>query len=143
MAGLQEAHDMVICVPPRHCLIQPGDPNDRTDPDVPDRTWKAAETLHLLDLFREGKALSEIGAVLDVGERDAVVQLLRILMNALGNLGDEQLASRSGEAYSREDQIRLRRMYADGCSLADIAQELGRSQLGAGWKLLSMGLGAQ
>ena len=143
MAGLQEAHDTVICVPPRHCLIQPGDPGDRTDPGVPDRTWKAAETQHLLGLFREGKALSEIGAALDVEERDAVVQLLRILMNAQGNLDDEQLAFRSGEAYSREDQIRLRRMYADGRSLVDIAQELGRSQLGAGWKLLSMGLAAQ
>lgn len=140
MAVPQDARDMIICVPPRHWLIQPGDPTDQADPGPPDRVWSETETQQLLDLFRAGQRLSEIGEALSVAERDVVVRLLRILMNTQGSLDDESLAFRAGEAYSRDDQIRLRAMYADGRSLTDISQALGRSQLGAGWKLLSMGL---
>ena len=143
MAVPQDARDMVICVPPRHWLIQPGDPAAQADPGVPDRVWNETETQQLLELFREGQRPSEIGEVLSIAERDVVVRLLRILMNAQGRLDDESLAFRSGEAYSRDDQIRLRAMYADGCSLMEISQALGRSPLGAGWKLLSMGLPAR
>lgn len=143
MAVPQDARDMVICVPPRHWLIPPGDPDAQAGPGAPERVWNETETQQLLDLFREGQKLSEIGEVLKIDERDVVVRLLRILMNAHGILDDEVLAFRSGEAYSRDDQIRLRAMHADGCSLAEISQALGRSQLGAGWKLLSMGLPAR
>lgn len=70
--------------------------------------------------------------------RHIVTRLVRLMFGARGCLDDENTAPLSGEAYSREDQQLLRGMFLQGSSLAVIAEALGRTRLGAGWKLLSL-----
>jgi len=128
-----------VCMPPREWLVYPVEPARPTEPEIPEPLWTHAETADLLALYG-GMELDEIADFLGLETRDVVIRLLRVLFAAEGRLDDESLAPRSGESYSRDDLILLRSLYTDGQGLAMISDALGRSPLGAGWKLLSMGL---
>lgn len=113
-------------------------------PDFPpadelrERTWTRVETATVLRLYDAGCSIYDLEAASGIELRHIVTRLVRLMFGARGCLDDENTAPLSGEAYSREDQQLLRGMFLQGSSLAVIAEALGRTRLGAGWKLLSL-----
>ncbi|WP_449373986.1 hypothetical protein [Arthrobacter psychrolactophilus] len=114
---------MPICVPPRAQL---------------ERVWNRAETRQLLRRYAEGFSIYELESECGIETRQIVLRLIRVVFGVRGVLDDESSAPRSGEGYTREEQQILRSRYAAGDPIPDIAAAVGRSALGAGWKLFSL-----
>jgi hypothetical protein len=87
-----------------------------------------------------GCSIYDLEAECGIETRQIVIRLIRLMFGVQGYLDDENTAQMSGDAYTQEDQQLMRGMYLRGNSLPDIADALGRTMLGAGWKLLSMQL---
>ncbi|MDD0859378.1 hypothetical protein NHF46_19975 [Arthrobacter alpinus] len=126
-----------ICVPPREWL-EIDVPDFPPADDLQERGWAHAETSKVLRLYDAGYSIYDLEAESGIEIRHVVIQMIRLMFGAQGYLDDENTAPKSGEVYSREDQQLLRSMYLQGGSLSEIAQALGRTMLGAGWKLLSL-----
>lgn len=112
-----------ICVPPRAYL---------------ERVWNRDETRQLLRRYDEGCWIYELESECGIETRQIVLRLIRVVFGVRGVIDDESFAPRSGESYTREEQQLLRSRYAAGDPLPDIADAVGRSVLGAGWKLFSL-----
>ncbi|MGP9501504.1 hypothetical protein ACT3TS_04740 [Specibacter sp. AOP5-B1-6] len=113
-------------------------------PDFPavderrERTWTRTETAKVVLLYDAGCSIYDLEEATRIELRHVVIRLVRLMFGAQGCLDDENTAPLSGEAYSREDQQLMRGMLRQGSSLAVIAEALGRTQLGVGWKRLSL-----
>lgn len=132
------SHELeTICVPRREWL-------EIAVPDFPpaderrERTWTRAETANVIRLYDAGCSIYDLEDASGIELRHVVIRLVRLIFGAQGCIDDENTAPLSGEAYSREEQQLMRGMFLQGSSLAVIAEALGRTQLGVGWKLLSL-----
>lgn len=106
--------------------------------DPQERVWIHSETSKVLRLYSTGCSILDLEAASGIEVRHIMIQMIRLIFGAQGYLDDENTAPKSGEGYSRDDQELMRYMYLQGRSLSEIAQALGRTMLGAGWKLLSL-----
>lgn len=132
-----EAWDGPICVPPRDAwevVVPDFPPMD----ELQERQWFRPETAKVLRLYRDGCSIYDLEDECGIALRHIVVRLLRLIFAVEGCLDDEETAPRSGEAYTAEDQRIMRSMHRQGRAPADIAQAVGRTPLGAGWKMLSL-----
>lgn len=128
-----------ICVPPR----------ERPDPvvtvcpprrDLWEKEWTHAETAGVLKAYDQGVSVYDLEASCGLELEQIVTRLIRVIFGVQGDLGDEGAAVNSGESYSAQDLEVMRDMYEDGGGLTVIATMLGRTPLGAGWKMLALGI---
>jgi hypothetical protein len=128
-----------VCVPPRKRpdVVVTVCPPHR---NLFEKEWTHAETARVLQAYDQGVSIYELEAICGIELEQIVTRLIRLIFGMQGDLGDESAAVNSGESYTAQDLVLMRDVYENGGSLAVIATTLGRTPLGAGWKMLALGI---
>lgn len=103
-----------------------------------ERSWTTAEQQAAVKRYERGDTVHQIALAMRIDQKDVAAILVRVLLGATGVINDEASAPQSGMAYAAADLRRIRESCNEGISLRALAGELGRSQLGVGWKMLEM-----
>ncbi|ALE07199.1 hypothetical protein AL755_19810 [Arthrobacter sp. ERGS1:01] len=139
-----EETEIPVCVPPR----RPRKSQDvvvtvwPTYLDSFERDWTHAETVQVLELYDQGVDLYSLEEICGLEVEQIVTRLIRLIFGIQGSLGDENAVANSGKPYSPQGQEMLRTGWRNGESLDVLAARLGRTPLGAGWKMLALGIPA-
>jgi hypothetical protein len=73
-----------------------------------------------------------------IDQREVAIRLIRLLLSPSGNIADESGCPRHGKKYDTDEVLRIEDLHKGGLRLRSIANEVGRTQLGVGWKLLNL-----
>lgn len=103
------------------------------------RTWSRGETAELLTLYRDGMEIAELSRRFTVVAPGVVRELSAWLLVTDGELVNED-AVKFGQTWSSEDLDRLRHGYRASASIKDLADLLGRDQLGVAFRLFQLGI---
>lgn len=109
------------------------DPYDGTE-----RRWTRSEQVQLLDHYERGRDIPGIAAEMRTDQREVAIRLIRLLLSPSGNIADESGCPRHGKNYDRDEVLKIEDLHRGGLRLRSIANEVERTQLGVGWKLLSL-----
>jgi hypothetical protein len=75
-----------------------------------------------------------------IDQKEVAKRLIRLLLSPSGNIEDESGCPRHGKKYTADEVRKLEDLYKGGLRLRSIANEVERTQLGVGWKLLNLRL---
>lgn len=101
-----------------------------------ERAFTRAEDAELLRHYESGKQVAGIAVAMQMDTKQVASRLIRLLLSADGRLDTDDHAPRARRRYEEWEIERMRQAYAAGVPLGRLATELGRSQLGVGWRML-------
>lgn len=107
-----------------------------------DRVWASDEDAALVAQYREVRKVRACALALQLDQRQVAIRLVTLLLGGEGRIDNDDEMPNSGKWYSREEVELISGQYRAGVPLRQIALAVGRSQLGVGWRLLDLGLGA-
>ena len=73
-----------------------------------------------------------------IDQREVAIRLIRLLLFPSGNIEDEKDSPRHGKKYTADEVRNIEALHQGGIRLRSIANEVERTQLGVGWKLLNL-----
>lgn len=122
-----------------------GDPED---PSKKPSQWNGERDRQALTLYSYGKQLHTIAAEIGVAHDQLVARLVTLLLNPSepltehyeGSATSEPAAGASATQYTEEQTERIREAFADRVPLADLAAELGRTEIAVGARILELQL---
>lgn len=138
VAGLElgmEQPTIVTRTSPRESGTELADPYELTE-----KRWTRAEQLQLLDLYEQGKPVSSIARAMRVDQKQVAIKLIRLLLVPSGNIENSVDCPRHGKQYTNEELRVMENLHSQRMRLRVIANELQRTQLGVGWRLLDLHL---
>lgn len=103
-----------------------------------ERRWARNEQVQLLDHYERGRDIPGIAAEMRIDQRQVAIRLIRLLLSPSGNIEDESGCPRHGKKYATDEVRKIEDLHKGGVRLRSIANEVERTQLGVGWKLLSL-----
>lgn len=105
-----------------------------------ERRWSRAEQLELLDLYGQRKSVFFIAQALHIDQKQVAIKLIRLLLAPSGDIENADGCPRHGKQYTKEELSIMEDLQRKGMRLRTIANEVQRTQLGVGWRLLDMHL---
>lgn len=132
----------------RHSRPTVGTRTSSTVPDVEledpyadkEKRWSRTEQVELLDLYGERKSVFVIAQALHVDQKQVAIKLIRLLLAPSGDIENADGCPRHGKQYTKEELGIMEDLQRKGMRLRTIANEVQRTQLGVGWRLLDMHL---
>lgn len=103
-----------------------------------ERTWGAQEDAALIDHYAEGRKVAQIAVAMQIDTKDVATRLIRLLLDPAGTIDDDDSAPNARKRYTDADHRRMQEAYDAGTRLSALARELGRSQLGVGWRMVDL-----
>ncbi|MGO4490472.1 hypothetical protein AB4Y86_00060 [Arthrobacter sp. 2YAF22_2] len=103
-----------------------------------ERVWAREEQARMLDLYEARQSVAAIAQAMRVDQRQVAIRLLRVLFDPVGDIDDATAAPRYGKNYSKSETEELLDVFHAGASILQIAGKVGRTQLGAAWKLFNL-----
>jgi hypothetical protein len=103
-----------------------------------EKRWRRIEQLELLDLYAQGKTVINMAYVLGVDQKQVAIKLMRLLLSPSGDIENADGCSRHGMKYTKEELRTMADLQGSELRLRTIANEVQRTQLGVGWKLLDL-----
>lgn len=103
-----------------------------------EKRWTRIEQLELLDLYAQGKTVSNIAHALSVDQKQVAIKLIRLLLSPSGDIEKADGCSRHGMRYTKDELRTMTDLQGSELRLRTIANEVHRTQLGVGWKLLDL-----
>ncbi|MDQ0076779.1 hypothetical protein [Arthrobacter oryzae] len=94
--------------------------------------------MQLLDHYEWGRDIPGIAAEMQIDQREVAIRLIRLLLSPSGDIEDDAGCPRHGKKYDADEVRKLEDLHKSGLRLRFIANEVERTQLGVGWKLLSL-----
>ena len=73
---------------------------------------------------------------MQLDQKQIASKLIRLLLDPKGRIDNDDEMPNARARYSEGEERRMREAYRAGLSLPVLAKELGRSQLGVGWRML-------
>ena len=105
-----------------------------------ERRWTRAEQLQLLDLYEHGNKIMNIAQTMHADQKQVAIKLIRLLLTPSGDIENAEGCLRHGKQYTKEELRTMRELLVSSMRLRTIANEVQRTQLGVGWRLLEMHL---
>ncbi|MER3389264.1 MAG: hypothetical protein RJQ01_04450 [Microcella sp.] len=105
------------------------------DEEFVEWAWSEADDKKLLRSYLKTRNIAGTAIELKVDQRQVAARLVRLLLEPDGDIHD-QTVENWGKNYKAADTRLMLQMWNEGDGLLAIATELGRDQLGIGWKLL-------
>lgn len=132
----------------RHSRPTVGTRTSSTVPDVEledpyadkEKRWSRTDQVQLLDLYEQRKNVFVIAQALHVDQKQVAIKLIRLLLAPSGDIENADGCPRHGKQYTKEELGIMEDLQRKGMRLRTIANEVQRSQLGVGWRLLDMHL---
>ncbi len=120
----------------------PDSGNDLEDPFAKygERAFTPAEDTELIRHYVAGRTVAGIAVAMRLDTKQIAARLIRLLFSADGRLDTDDDATRARRRYAKWEIERMRQAYSAGVPLEAIAAQLGRSQLGVGWRMLDLHL---
>lgn len=103
-----------------------------------EKRWTREEQLELLDLYGQGKKVMEIAQAVQVDQKQVAIKLVRLLLSPSGDIENADGCLRHGKQYTKDELRVMGDLQGSGMRLRTIANEVQRTQLGVGWRLLDM-----
>ncbi len=103
-----------------------------------ERRWTRSEQVQLLDHYERGLDIPGIAAEIRIDQKEVAIRLIRLLLSPSGNIEDESGCPRHGKKYAADEVRKIEDLHKGGLRLRSIANEVERTQLGVGWKLLNL-----
>lgn len=105
------------------------------DEEFVESTWSEAQDRRLLGAYFTHRNIERTAIELQVDQKQVAARLVRLLLDPLGDIHDPSVEN-WGKRYTSADTNALLTQWKRGDDLSEIADALGRDQLGIGWKLL-------
>lgn len=110
-----------------------------TDPYAgKEKRWTRAEQLELLDLYVQGKSIMNMAQTMRIDQKQVAIKLIRLLLTPSGDIENADECPRNGKKYTQEELCVMEDLQRKGIRLRTMANEVQRTQLGVGWRLLDM-----
>ncbi|MFJ2509341.1 DUF4011 domain-containing protein [Arthrobacter citreus] len=103
-------------------------------------SWTEESSRRVLELYHRGLMVRDIAVQSRLDQFEVAAHLINELLTPTGDITDETGADRHGKPYLQAELRRMAELYRRGDSLSRIAKDLGRTQLGVGWRVLDEGL---
>lgn len=103
-----------------------------------ERAWTSTEQERLIALYEQGCTVYQIAQKLRVDQKDVAARLIRCLLDPEGRIDNDDDMPNAHTRYSKFELQRRRDAYSMSVPLNVLAKQLGRSQLGVGWKMLDL-----
>lgn len=103
-----------------------------------ERAFTRAEDEALLRHYASGMKVFDIAGEMQVDAKQVASRLARLLLAADGRLDTDDDSPRARRRYEAWELERMHQAYGAGLPLRQIADDLGRSQLGVGWRMLDL-----
>lgn len=101
-----------------------------------ERQWTPAEQRDLMSQYEDQQTVREIAIAMQLDQKQVAARLIRLLLDPKGRIDNDDEMTNARSRYSEQEEHRMREAYEAGLPLPALAQELGRSQLGVGWRML-------
>jgi len=101
-----------------------------------ERQWTLDEQRQLVSLYTAQDSVLEIAMAMQQDQKQVAVRLIRLLLDPKGRIDNDDEMPNARKRYSENEVRRMRDAYEAGLPLPFLAKELGRSQLGVGWRML-------
>jgi hypothetical protein len=101
-----------------------------------ERQWTVEEQRQLVSLYAGQDSVREIAMAMQQDQKQVAARLIWLLLDPTGRIDNDDEMPNARKRYSEDDVSRMREAYEAGLPLPVLAQELGRSQLGVGWRML-------
>jgi hypothetical protein len=101
-----------------------------------ERQWTLEEQRQLVSLYAAQDSVREIAMAMQQDQKQVAARLIRLLLDPMGRIDNDDEMPNARKRYSEDEVRRMREAYEAGLPLPVLAEELGRSQLGVGWRML-------
>ena len=101
-----------------------------------ERQWTIEEQRQLVSLYTAQNSVLEIAMAMQQDQKQVAARLIRLLLDPKGRIDNDDEMPNARKRYSESEVRRMREAYLAGLPLPALAKELGRSQLGVGWRML-------
>jgi len=101
-----------------------------------ERQWTLEEQRQLVSLYTAQDSVLEIAMAVQQDQKQVAARLIRLLLDPKGRIDNDDEMPNARKRYSESEVRRMREAYEAGLPLPVLAKELGRSQLGVGWRML-------
>lgn len=101
-----------------------------------ERQWTLEEQRQLVTLYTAQDSVLEIAMAMQQDQKQVAARLIRLLLDPKGRIDNDDEMPNARKRYSESEVRRMREAYEAGLPLPVLAKELGRSQLGVGWRML-------
>lgn len=103
-----------------------------------EKQWSRAEQLGLLDLYGQRKSVFVIAQTMRIDQKQVAIKLIRLLLAPSGDMENADECPRNGKQYTKAELRIMEALHGNGMRLRTIANEVQRTQLGVGWRLLDL-----
>ena len=101
-----------------------------------EQQWTLEEQRQLVSLYTAQDSVLEIALAMQQDQKQVAARLIRLLLDPNGRIDNDDEMPNARKRYSENEVRRMREAYEAGLPLPVLAKELGRSQLGVGWRML-------